>query len=282
MSEKTSLREIVEASKQQTSVSTGENPNDYGYAPPVNSVTLPSKGKVYGADSPLFQQEQLDVRAMTAKDEDILSSRALIKKGVVLSTLMKSCITNKMIDPDMMLVGDRNAILTSIRVSAYGPEYPVEISCPQCDSKFENTFDLSTLPLKTLDVDPVAPGANVFKFLLPVTKREVLFKFMTGHDVAELDKTQERMRKVRGVGALEENVTTRLHAQCISIGGETDRNKLSQLIRNMPARDSKAWRDYIDEIAPGVEMLQNAVCPTCNEESEVDVPIGPEFFWPSK
>src|SRR5690348_14370931 len=115
MSEKVSLKDLAMAEKAL--VGTGD------YVVPAVSVNLPSKGKVYSQDSVMFGVDTLDIKSMTTAEENILSSRALIKKGTVLSTLMKACITNKLVDPDQLLVGDRNALLVAIRVSAYGAEY---------------------------------------------------------------------------------------------------------------------------------------------------------------
>lgn len=277
---KVSLKELLAA--ERAGAVAGEHPTDPGYAPPVDLVSLPSGGKVYPPESPLYMLDSIEIKAMTARDEDILTSRALIKKGIVLTTLMRSCITNRTIDPDQLLVGDRNAIIVKIRVSAYGAEYNVSVECPQCEESFDNAFDMSRLPLKSLSAEPIQIGTNAFRFTLPSSGREAIFKLLTGADATELERTSERLRKAKGAGAPEENVTTRLHAQCVSLGGETDRTKLAQMIRNMPARDSRAWRRYMDEIAPGVDMTQSIVCPACGKESEVDVPLGTEFFWPSR
>ncbi len=91
--------------------------DDFGYEVPVEAVPLPSKGTVYPADSPLHGQETVEIRAMTAKEEDILTSRALIKKGTVITHLIQSCLVNKQIDVNEMLVGDRNAIMTALRIT---------------------------------------------------------------------------------------------------------------------------------------------------------------------
>ena len=109
--------------------------DDFGFEVPVESVPLPSKGTVYDADNPLHGKETLEIKAMTAKDEDILTSRALIKKGTVITHLLKSCLIDKTINPEHMLSGDRNAIMTALRVTGYGPEYTVEVDCPACGER---------------------------------------------------------------------------------------------------------------------------------------------------
>lgn len=254
------------------------HPADDDYSPPVSSVSLPSRGLAYPADSPLYLCESVDIKAMTAKEEDILSSVSLIKKGTVLTTLMRSCITNRSIDPDHMLVGDRNAVLIAIRVSAYGPEYPASISCAECGESFDHEFDMSRLPIKRLEAQPSGgKGSNDFPFTLPVSKRVVHFKLMDVESSQRLDRDAEAIRKK---GGREAGVTMRLMAQVTSIDG-VPQEQLPRAIANMPAKDSRALRKYMDDIAPGVDMVQEVECPNCGTTKEVDVPLGPQFFWPS-
>lgn len=253
-------------------------PGEQLYTPPTATVPLPSQGKVYAQNSALYAKEILEIRAMTARDEDILTSRALLKSGRAIDTLLKSCIHDKNIDVDSMLSGDRNAALVAIRITGYGQGYNISVTCPKCEEKFEHEFDLSKLEIKQLQVEPRAPGVNEFTFTLPVSRKTVIFKLPTGADERDLSLTIDRMRKASG--GLESLVTTRLLSQIVSIDDEQDKSKLAQFIRNMPARDSRDLRSYMDKISPGINMKQLVVCESCNEESEVDVPMGTEFFWP--
>jgi hypothetical protein len=252
--------------------------DDFNFEVPVESVPLPSLGVVYGSDSPLFRQETVDIRAMTAKEEDILTSRALIKKGTVITHLLKSCMTDKRVDPDEMLTGDRNAIMTAVRITGYGADYNVEVECPACGERSKQKFDLAALPIKRLKIQPVAEGANLFEFTLPVSKKRIRFKFLTGADEAELAVVQERKKKQ---GMTSDNlVTQRLMFAIQSIDNVTDKSKIATFCRNMPARDSLDLRRHIDSNEPGVEMKSWMDCPSCLEHSEVRLPIGAAFFWP--
>ena len=252
--------------------------DDFNYEVPVESVPLPSNGLVYRADSPLYGQETVDIKSMTAKEEDILTSRSLIKKGTVITHLLKSCIIDKTIDPDEMLTGDRNAIMTAIRILGYGHEYRVEVECPACSERSKQAFNLTELPIKRLKISPVAEGSNLFDFTLPVTQKKVRFKFLTGADEAELTVMQERKKKM---GQRSENlVTQRLNFSIQSIDGITDKTKINMFCRNMPARDSLELRRHIDANEPGVEMKSWMDCPSCLEHSEVRLPLGASFFWP--
>ena len=252
--------------------------DDFGYEVPVEAVPLPSNGRLYPADSPLFNQDTLEIRAMTAREEDILTSRALIKKGTVITHLIRSCLVNKAINVDEMIVGDRNAIMTALRVTGYGSEYTAEVDCPDCAERSKQEFKLTDLPIKRLESEPIAEGANLFEFNLPLTKKKVHFKFLTGADETNLTVMMERAKKQ---GASGENlVTTRLKHQIVAIDGIKDRTKVDTFIRNMPARDSLALRKHIDKLEPGLEMKVWMDCPHCMESSEVRLPMGASFFWP--
>lgn len=251
--------------------------DDFGIDIPVEAVPLPSRGVIYDNQS-LKDTETLDIKPMTAKEEDILTSRAYIKHGSVISKLISSCLTDKTIDPDDLISGDRNALLIALRITGYGAEYTLEISCPECSKSNKSTFDLSTLPIKRLQVDPVEMGQNMFEVQLPVTKKNVRVKFLNGHDEKEMMIINERKKK-QGFNT-ENSVTDRLSRSIISIENISDKNKINLFVQNMPARDSLALRRFLDEYEPGVDMRSHMTCSYCHEESEVDLPIGPSFFWP--
>jgi hypothetical protein len=252
--------------------------DDFNFEIPVESVPLPSCGVTYTTDSSLSHQETIDIKAMTAKEEDILTSRSLIKKGTVITHLLRSCIVDKSVDPDEMLSGDRNALMTAVRITGYGSDYNVEVDCPACGERSKQAFDLASLPIKRLNIAPVADGANLFEFDLPLTKKSIRFKFLTGADEAELAVIQERKKK-QGLTA-ENLVTQRLMFSITAIDGITDKTKISMFCRHMPARDSLALRKYIDKHEPGIDMKSWMDCPSCLEHSEVRLPIGAAFFWP--
>jgi len=251
---------------------------EFGYEIPVENVPLPSGGICYPTNDSLYGKETVQIRAMTARDEDILTSRALIKKGTVITHLLHSCLIDKNINVDDMLSGDRNAIMISLRITGYGSSYNVEVDCPNCSERSKQSFELGTLPISRLEISPIADGANLFEFQLPVTKKTVQFKFFTGRDEQEIMVTSERRKKQ---GMISNNlVTTRLQHAIVAVDGVTDRNKLSAFIRNMPARDSLTLRKYMDDKEPGIEMKSWMDCPSCDEQSEVRLPLGASFFWP--
>ena len=252
---------------------------DFGLDIPIESVPLPSKGLIYPIDSPLYGKETLDIRPMTAKEEDILTSRALIKKGTVLTELMKSCLVDKNIDPDMLISGDRNAIMIALRITGYGAEYNVDVDCPACGATTNNNFDLSELQIKRLEVSPVADGANLFELELPVTKKTIQVKFLTGHDEQDIVVATDRKKK-KGLQKTDSMITDRLTRSIISVDNIRDKNKIAIFVKNMPARDSLSLRKFLDNYEPGIEMKAWMTCPSCHESSEVRLPLGASFFWP--
>lgn len=252
--------------------------DDFGFEIPVELIPLPSHGVVYPSESPLHGRETVEVRAMTAREEDILTSRALIKKGTVITELIRSCLVDKKIDVPSMLSGDRNALMVALRVTGYGADYNVEVECPACQSKSKQVFNLSELQIKPLTLEPVQIGQNAFEAHLPVTKKTVRFKFLTGADEEEIMIIQERKKKA---GAMADNlVTTRLQFCLLAVDGKTDKNLINSFIRNLPARDSLSLRQVIDQNEPGIDMKSYMDCPSCSESSEVRIPLGASFFWP--
>ena len=251
--------------------------DDFGIDIAAESVPLPSRGVIYSNKS-LQGTETLEIKPMTAKEEDILTSRAYIKNGTVITKLIKSCLIDKSIDPDDLISGDRNALLVALRITGYGSDYTLEINCPECTKTNKSTFDLSSLPIKRLKIDPVELGQNIFEVQLPVTKKTVRVKFLNGHDEKEMMIINERKKK-QGFNT-ESSVTDRLSRSILSIENITDKNKINLFVQNMPARDSLALRRFLDDYEPGIDMVSHMTCTHCHEESEVDLPIGPSFFWP--
>ena len=254
--------------------------DDFNFEIAAELVPLPSKGIIYSEKSNLYGKETLEIKPMTAKEEDILTSRAYIKKGTVLTKLMQSCLVNKNINPDDLIAGDRNALMVAIRITGYGPDYEVEVDCPACGEKNKSTFDLSKLPLKRLQIEPVQLGQNLFEIQLPVSKQNVKVKFLTGHDEREMMIIAERKKK-SGIKS-ESSITDRLSRSIVSVGNITDRNKINMFVNNIPARDSLALRRFLDKNEPGIDMKSWLTCDHCHEESEVSLPMGTTFFWPDE
>lgn len=252
---------------------------DLGFEIPIDAVPLPSRGLVYESAHPLAGKTEVEYRAMTAREEDLLMSPALLKRGTVVIELIRSCLIDKSIDVSSLLSGDRNALMIAIRASGYGNSYEPVFNCPSCEFKNEMHVDLSALEIKPLTIEPVIPGVNLFHFMLPRTKKKVSFKFLTGKEEEEILADVETRKKK---GMLNSTmVTARLQRNIVEIDGVADRGTINKFVSFMPAMDSLALREYIDQNEPGVNMTVPFTCKSCNHYEEVTMPMGPSFFWPN-
>jgi hypothetical protein len=249
-----------------------------GFDIPVELISLPSQGQIYPPDHPFHNVSGVEVRSMTAREEDLLTSSALHKSGQVINKLVESCLVTKGVDVDSLLVGDRDAVLIALRIIGYGSSYKVKLGCPECGESFNHTFELNKLRIQPIGAQPVVPGANRFSFQLPLSKAKVEFKLLTCGDEREMT-VEEQMKKKLGSQA-ESKVTTRLFHHILSINGQEDRSKIATISSNLRAGDSRALRAYISKIEPTIDMSQNAKCTQCGVTSEVDVPLTATFFWP--
>ena len=231
--------------------------DEFGWEVPVESVPLPSRGVIYSPDSLLYNTETLQIKAMTAREEDILTSKALIKKGTVISELIRSCLIDKRINPEDMLLGDRNALMVALRITGYGSEYNIDVTCPACGERSRQAFDLSQLPISRLENEPIALGSNLFECIMPKNRPTdpditIRFRHMTGVDEQQISQMQERKKKQ---GFQTDNlITTRYQHQIVAVNEITDRTKIQMFIQKMPTRYSIALRKAMDNNEPGVEM----------------------------
>jgi len=252
---------------------------EIGLEIPVNAVNLPSRGRVYGPDHPLHMVESVEYRGMTPREEDILMTPAFIKKGTVVTELIKACLMDKRIDVSTLVTGDRNALMIAIRSAGYGHIYEPSYTCPACDSKNDMHINLNELEIKPLSVNPVAEGVNAFKFRLPKCERDVSFRIATGKDEEELASMAESKKKK---GIINTNpVTMRLMSALVEIDGKTDRGLINKFVQNMPAQDSIALRKYMDEIEPGIQSTVDFTCNACGHGEEISMPFGVTFLYPN-
>jgi len=253
--------------------------NDFGWEIPVESIPLPSNGIIYDPDSLLYNCQQLKIKAMTAREEDILSSQAFIKDGTAITKTIQSCLEEKSINVDDLIIGDRNALMISIRITGYGSDYNLLHSCRQCGSENKVCVKLNELSIKRLAEKPVEEGKNMFEFALPVTRKKVLFKFINGHDEREQNISRVRLEKA---GIVKDNtVTSFLESTIVKVDDITDKNKIRHFIENMPALDSRKLRLHILKSEPGIDMDWQYNCQSCLSLNEFGIPITSEFFWPS-
>jgi rubredoxin len=255
------------------------------FVSPTEFVNLPSQGRFYPSDHPLHNKDVVEIRYMTAKHEDILTSQTLLRSGVAIDRLLESLIIDKNVGLDSLLLGDKNAITIAARKTGYGNDYHTSMTCPSCGAKQEHSFDLddlghnfpSTEELEEFGIELTDEGT--FSITLPQTKVVLETRLLTDSDEKTLEKTS-KMRKKHGVGRGEITLTDRLKSVIVSANGETKRGTIEQFVDNMPALDAKYFRTAYAALTPNVDMKQEYRCESCGFEEEVDVPLSADFFWP--
>ena len=252
------------------------------FAVPTEFVELPSKGILYPKGHPLHNQDTIEIRYMTAKDEDTLTSPALLRKGLAIERLMQNVIVNKDIKADELLVADRSAIIIAARVTGYGADYEAEIGCPSCGESFRNEFDLSEYHeffsgVNLEDSGFTACDDGTYEIRLPTTGVDVCVRLLNGKDENRMSKAKDLKSKNR----LPDSSMTDLFKTIIhSINEVTEADALRQFIDLMPAKDSRFLRNSYQKLVPSVNLSQAVECPSCGIQTETEVPLGATFFWP--
>ena len=253
--------------------------NQYGF--PTEVLSLPSKGLLYPEDSPL-RSGTIDVKYMTAKEEDILTSTNLIAQGKVIERLLESVIVTPNVKLDDLLVGDKNAVMMGTRILGYGSNYNVAVNDPETSEEVELQVDLTTLQPKELDEKLLEKGENKFEFELPNSKRKVEFKLLNGHDERKIEETLEELKKVEELTGVSSELTTRIKHQLISVDGNSEQSFIDNFVDNeFLALDTRAYRKYVTSITPDIDLSINYTTKRTGKEVKVDVPLGIEFFWPA-
>ena len=220
---------------------------------------------------------------MTAKEEDMLTSRALLRKGIALDRVMASLVMDKRIDPTHLFVGDRNAILIAARISGYGNEYATKVTCPQCAVSQQYSFDLhNTNIVESTDLseDKAINNENgTFTLTLPKTKVEVTFRLLTGVDEKALLRQVENARKNK---ESENAITRQLKQIIVAVNGSTEAEHINYVVNNIPSSDSRYLRNIFAEATPNVDLTQHYECGNCGYEQDMEVPLTADFFWPDR
>lgn len=249
---------------------------------PTDHVPLPSKGLFYPDGHPLKGQETIEVKEMTAREEDILNSKALIKKGLVFDKLISSIVVDRNIKAEDLLVCDRNAILIAARASAYGSEYAYQSVCPNCGVKERKTINVSEFLQREAELPEMVEGTARLEngnlvLKLPKTGWIVECRLLTGADEQRVVRLTEAKKKINP--SYEAGLVDNLSLFVVSIEGVTQPNLIGVGLQAMPARDSKFLRDMYQKYSPKVDLKTNFVCGSCEFEQEVEVPLTADFFW---
>ena len=248
---------------------------------PTEVVDLPSKGILYPKDSPLAGGT-IEIKYMTAKEEDILTSRNLIQKGVVLDKLLESVIVDEKVSLNDLLLGDKNAIMIATRVLGYGKDYTVQLTDPSTGDKQEETFDLTEIDDKKINTKLFKDGKNEFDYTLPASKTKITFRLLTHKEEKEIEAELKALRKFQKDSGITSEITTRLKKAILSVNGDDSIKRINEFVdTELLSRDSLAFREYLREITPDVDMSFTFVSEQTGEDTDMDIPLDVEFFWPA-
>ena len=255
------------------------------FVSPTEFVDLPSQGRFYPEDHPFFNQKTIEIRYMTAKDEDILTSPALLKEGVAIARLLANIVVDKSININSLLVGDKNALIIAARITGYGADYTTNVTCPGCRTASEHSFEL-TLDNEVYDNAPSLDKYNAsqtedgtFVVQLPLTKAEVECRLLTGKDELKLMKESQRKAKRK---MEEAPLTDQLKTFIVSGQGDSNPLSVTAFVHAMPAKDSRYLRTFYSDITPSVAMTQIFECSSCGYSADMEVPLTADFFWPKR
>ena len=231
---------------------------------PTEEIELPSKGLIYPESNPL-SSGKVEIKYMTAKEEDILSNQSYIQKGIVLEKLLESVIIGA--DPKDLIIGDKNAVLVATRILGYGKEYQITVNGEV------HSIDLTELKNKEFDTSLIEKGKNEFKYKLPNTGTELTFKILNGHDEFKINRELEGLKKMK---KNPPELSTRLKYMITSVNGESESKTIRDFVDNyLLAMDSRSLRKYIRETQPDLNLTT-----ILDSGEEVRVPLGLDFFWP--
>lgn len=261
---------------------TAQTGGGFSWATPTEMVQLPSEGKFYSPGHPLHDTSTIEIKYMTAKEEDILTSRSLVKAGVAIDRVLENLIVDKNIDVNSLLVGDKNALIIGARVTGYGNIYETKATCPSCQEQSEYAFDLNEGAVTTPDdalekYDATLTERNTFLIETPMTKAKVECRLLTGHDEMELFKKAQRKAKKK---LSESTLTDQFRAFIVSVNGSDDVMTIASFVNAMPARDSRFLRTFYAAVSPNIDLTQTFECSSCGYSADMEVPLTIDFFWP--
>ena len=237
---------------------------------PTEMVELPSKGILYPEDNPLAEGK-IEMKYMTAKEEDILTNQNYINKGTVIDELLKSLIVSD-IKYDDLVVGDKNAIMVAARILGYGKDYNFVYNGE------EHVVDLSQLDNKEIDIEQFTKGKNEFNFQLPTSGVLITYKLLTHGDDKKIDAEIKGLKKINKNASPE--LSTRLKFMITAVDGDTEKMAIRDFVDNyFLARDSRAFREHIKQTQPDVNLTFEYES-LDGDINDVDIPVGLTFFWP--
>lgn len=272
------MEQTTSEKKVTRGITQNESPaHSVSYPFPTEVISLPSKGLCYPESNPLSKGE-ITIKLMTAKEEDILTSAALIRKGIQLDKMLESIVVEPGVNINELLIGDKNAILITSRILAFGPEYEAKINDPFEGDDVDVTIDLSKIKIKEIDESKLNRN-NEYDFFLPISKTPIKFKLLTHGDEVIINKDIEASEKTLKSG---NEITARYRRIITEVDGVRDFGTISNFVANrLLAGDSKALRKYMAEISPDLDLKFDYTSPVTGETEALRIPFGVNFFYPA-
>ena len=270
------------ATTATASPAASSSPTPLEFVRPTSLVSLPSGGKFYPEGHPLCGVGEIEVRHMTTAEEDILTSRVLLKKGTAIDKFLERLIQAP-VHPNDLLLGDKSALIIQTRIDGYGPEYTTQVQCPACQARIKHTFDLMDYQLVegadcTEFGDVTATDRSTFIISLE-NGWEVEVKALNGHDEKQMTKAMNQRQKA---GLSEAGIQEQLRSMVVSVSGHTDKGTINKAIQHMTGKQSRKIRDIYSKIIPNIDLKQEITCHECLNTSEMEVPLTSDFFWPKQ
>lgn len=208
---------------------------DYNPEAAFDVIPLPSKGEAYKD-----KIAKASVAYLTAYDENMIISPNLYKENLILDYILQEKLLSKEIDPLDLLEGDRDAIILFLRASGYGNEYPITATDDETGKEFDAIVDLSKLKYKEFNLKGDSNGW--FSFTLPVSKKEIKFRFPTHRDTITLEKMKDAEDNLAKKSIIENYVSTLdTFVESDTTLGREAKTKVRQAIRVI-----ESWGEDID------------------------------------
>ena len=262
---------------------TQESSNPFGLSFVVNKeiVKLPSAGNFYSENSPLSGLESVEIKAMTAKEEDIIMNESFVNEGTVFNRLIDSIVTTPGVLAKDMQDCDKMAILLHARKTGYGDGIELSVICDHCDHKFETAASISKiLEQSTASSEEgdwtIEEGSGLVCMTLPMTDIKVKIKVLTPEDREHLRLTIKKKKQLN----IECSETVEfLRKVIISANDVVDEVMINQLCEVIPTSDVRKITKAHNSCTPSMDMVTNITCPSCNADLAKEVPFSLGWFW---
>jgi len=252
----------------------------FSFVTPTEFIDLPSKGQFYDSRHPLHDEEVVEIRHMTAKEEDILTSESLLRRGLAVDRMLQSIMVNKEIKIGDLLIGDKNALIVAARITGFGPHYDTMVGCPACGQTVTTSFNLSELDLvdhSDLPDNVTLNEDGTFAAQLESVDFTVHLRLLTGSDEKRFSTKKTKRKKLK---LPDSTITDQLKLIVVGVEDSRDQTIVDSFVDAVPTRASREIRSAYESVMPNVDLNQDFTCPECHHDGRIGVPLTADFFWP--